>query len=110
MPREAVIQEAMKSGIFLLTSRWEGLPISLLEAMYLKKLCIVSNVVGNKDVIESDRNGYICNSIDEYIEAIQRAQNGINNNMCNAAYKDVLEKYTIKVMSEKYRKAYKSCF
>lgn len=27
----------------------EGLPISLLEAMYMKKSCVVSNVIGNNE-------------------------------------------------------------
>ena len=52
------IVEAMGGGVFtyivdvfLLPSRWEGLPISLLESMYMKKICVVSNVIGNRDVI-----------------------------------------------------------
>ena len=50
----------MSADVFLLTSLWEGLPVSLLEAMYMKKPCVVSDVIGNHDVIENGRNGFIC--------------------------------------------------
>ncbi|MCB2295198.1 glycosyltransferase [Clostridium algoriphilum] len=46
--RKEVIRELMDIDIFILTSLWEGLSISLLEAMYLGKAVIVTNVIGNK--------------------------------------------------------------
>lgn len=36
------------------------------EAMYMKKFCIVSDVIGNRDVIHSEYNGYVCKAVDEY--------------------------------------------
>ena len=42
--RDELMEILNKSDIFILPSLWEGLPISLLEAMALKKPCIVSNV------------------------------------------------------------------
>ncbi len=41
----------------------------------LKKTCVVSNVIGNKDVIEDKYNGFICNNITDYITAISSNQN-----------------------------------
>lgn len=52
--RSTAIRYAVNADVFLLPSRWEGLPISLLESMYMKKACVVSNVIGNRDVIHSD--------------------------------------------------------
>ena len=49
--RSTAIRYAVNADVFLLPSRWEGLPISLLESMYMKKICVVSNVIGNRDVI-----------------------------------------------------------
>ena len=48
--RKEVLQILNENDIFILTSLWEGLPISLLEAMYMKKLCIVSNCIGNRRI------------------------------------------------------------
>ncbi len=106
--RKAVLNELEKNDIFILPSLWEGLPIALLEAMYLKKLCIVSNVIGNKDVIENGRNGFICENFQDYINIIQQVQNEKYNldEIEENANKDILKEYNIKVMCEKYEKMY----
>ena len=97
----------MSSDIFLLTSLWEGLPMSLLEAMYMRKLCIVSNVIGNRDVIHNNENGLVCDNIDDYINAISIAQKDKKTRFINKAYKDILQHYNTKIMAEKYQKIYR---
>ena len=57
--REEALKLVNENDIFILPSLWEGLPMALLEAMYLKKKCLVSNVMGNRDVIENGKNGFI---------------------------------------------------
>lgn len=47
--RKDALKYSASGDVFVLTSLWEGLPISLLEAMYMKKVCIVSNIIGNRD-------------------------------------------------------------
>ena len=53
--------------IYLQTSLWEGMPLSLIEAQILGIPTIVSNVVGNRDVVKHDQTGFICNSEDDFI-------------------------------------------
>jgi len=107
--KEEALEILNNCDIFILPSLWEGLPISLLEAMYLKKLCIVSNVIGNKDVIQNNRNGFVCNSLEEYINTINKVLEqkvdleGIKNN----AYEDILNEYNTKKMAEEYIEEYK---
>lgn len=50
--REEALRIIRNVDFFILPSLWEGLPISLLEAMYLRKICLVSDVIGNRDVIK----------------------------------------------------------
>lgn len=104
--KKEVLKILNENDIFILTSLWEGLPISLLEAGYMKKLCIVTNVIGNKDVIKNDINGYIFNDYNnayDFIINIEKEQ----YNMCvNKLYDEINKKYNLEVMTKKYKKIY----
>lgn len=106
--RNEVLEYISKNDIFILPSLWEGLPISLLEAMYMKKICIVSNVVGNRDVIQNGENGFVCETVEDFADIIRKIQNNSYdlNNIVNNAYDDILQKYNTKVMAEKYKELY----
>lgn len=57
--------------LFLMTSVFEGLPYSLLEAMYNGIPCIVSKVDGNTDVIQNGENGFSCLSALEFSNKVE---------------------------------------
>ena len=102
-----VIEKALKYDVFLLTSKYEGLPISLLESMYMRKACVVSNVVGNRDIIKEGYSGYVCNNANEFADAITEIQrNGLNLEMINNAYNLILEKYNSGWLIKHYKELY----
>ena len=103
--RKTALERSMQGTVFVLTSLWEGLPISLLEAMYMKKLCVVSDVIGNRDVINSS-NGFVCKSAEDFKSAVLMAQNGDLKMMVENAYRDIKTSYNTQVMSAKYAKIY----
>lgn len=50
----------VKNSLFYLTpSRYEGLPLAVIEAMSLGKCIIASDVLGNKDCVKDKYNGYL---------------------------------------------------
>ena len=100
-----VIVSGGQTMIFLLPSRWEGLPISLLESMYMKKVCVVSNVIGNRDVIHNGENGFVCTKVEDFVKAIEECQ-GENGKLTERAYQDILQMYNTKVMAEQYSEKY----
>lgn len=53
------LQIVKQSLFYITTSRYEGLPLSVIEAMGLGKAIIASDVVGNKDCVYNDLNGYL---------------------------------------------------
>jgi len=60
------------SDVFVFPSKREGLPVSLMEAMASGLPCVASDVRGCKDLIENEKNGYLCHptSVDEFAEKI----------------------------------------
>lgn len=101
--RQKALELSMNADVFVLPSLWEGLPISLLEAMYMKKLCVVSNVIGNRDVIHNGDNGYVCSSVDEYVAAIKERK----EEYIEKAYQDLLENYETKIQAKRYEEIYR---
>lgn len=106
--RSEVLKYALSGDVFVLTSLWEGLPISLLEMMYMKKPCIVSDVIGNHDVIRDGVNGFICNSLEDYVKAIRAVLDSFPHELTQEAYNEICEHYNVKKMSEQYEEAYAS--
>lgn len=64
-----------KIDIYLQTSEWEGLPISLIEAMTLEKPIIATNIIGNRDLITHGVNGFLFQTVDECVEYINTLRN-----------------------------------
>lgn len=106
--REVALHHSMSGDVFLLTSLWKGLPISLLEAMYMKKLYVVSDVIGNWDVIHNEINGYVCNSADEFVKVIRLVQGNDTSELIERTYRDILTQYNTGVMADKYSNIYMS--
>lgn len=110
IPREEAVKQLENADIFLLPSLWEGLPISLLEAMYAGKPVIVNPVIGNKDVIRHTENGFFASTPEEYATIIKDIMNDKYNidAIVTTAYNEILEEYNTAVMSEKYANLYRN--
>lgn len=108
MERTNALEYSLSGDVFLLTSQWEGLPISLLEAMYMKKPCVVSNVIGNRDVIHDQKNGFICTQVNDYVQAIHKIQRDNEKPYVSNAYQDILNFYNTKTMAKRYSQIYMS--
>ncbi len=104
--KEDALKILNENDIFILTSLWEGLPLSLLEAMYFKKICIVSDCIGNRDVIRNGENGFICKNKEEFVETIKRIKDADLKAIKDTALKDIEQTYNLNVMSNEYRKVY----
>ncbi len=104
--KKEVIVKLMKSRIYTQLSKWEGLPLALLEAMSLGLPCLVTPCEGIQEIIEVEQNGQVIdfslNGIDKQINEIEVHYNDYSVNSRQA----VLEKYSVKIMVEKYQKLY----
>jgi lipopolysaccharide/colanic/teichoic acid biosynthesis glycosyltransferase/glycosyltransferase involved in cell wall biosynthesis len=106
--KQEVLNVLAQTDFFLLLSLWEGLSLSLLEAMYLKKVCIVSDVPGNNGVIEDGRNGFVCHTAEEYVLRITQIlyDEKTKKDLTDRAHEDVLREYNTDVMASGYKSIY----
>ena len=68
--RTDVAELLPKYDLFLLHSKWEGFPISILEAMRAGLPVLASNVGGGKELVEHGRTGFLLEDdgdIDKYL-------------------------------------------
>ena len=73
----------------------------------MKKTCVVSNVIGNRDVIHNGKNGFVCSGSDAFVKAIQDAQSDATS-LTEQAYKDILHEYNTINMAGHYSEIYQS--
>lgn len=104
--REEVLKILNEHDIFILASLWEGLPLSLLEAMFMKKICIVSDCIGNRDVIIHGNNGFIAKDFYEYKKILDEISRINTDSIKAKAKEDVLNIYSTSNMVKEYKKIY----
>ncbi|WP_210471210.1 glycosyltransferase family 4 protein [Sporosarcina sp. 6E9] len=63
--RDDITELLHKSSIFALLSDWEGLPLSILEAMRCGLPILASNVGGVKETVYDSKNGYVVSKNDQ---------------------------------------------
>ena len=59
LSHEETLKYVKGSMLYFMTSLYEGLPISVIEAMSLGKAIVASDVLGNKDCVKDGYNGYL---------------------------------------------------
>jgi glycosyltransferase involved in cell wall biosynthesis len=69
--QQKVIESVARSIVYVSTSRYEGMPFSILEAMALGKAVIATDVDGNRDCVIPGKTGLLVPSDDS--EALSRA-------------------------------------
>lgn len=61
--------------VYLQTSLWEGLPIAILEAMACKKPIVATDVIGNKDLVVNNENGFLFQDIHQLDTIFKQLEN-----------------------------------
>ena len=95
--------------VFLQTSLWEGLPLAVLEAMALKKPIIATNVIGNKDIVQNNVNGFLFDEINELKPIFKNLENdSFRNKLGEGAFLDAQENFDMNKNFMKLLDIYKS--
>ncbi len=99
-----------EADIFLLPSYFEGLPVSMLEAMAAKCLVVGSNVGSIKNVIENGKNGFLVEprNIEQIAQKLKLllSENEDLKDVKNNARKTVVERFLMRDYVVKLEKIY----
>lgn len=100
------------TDIYLSTSRWEGLPYALIEAQSLGIPIVATNVVGNNEVVENGKSGFLFESAQQACRDIEILLNDekIYGKMQGEALLNFKNKFDIGIAIRKVEKIYEQIF
>lgn len=98
------------SDFFVMTSLWEGLPISTIEAMSCGLVPIVNDVDGQKEIIKDNENGFLIKPYDVKATANKilflAGNQEIKNEMSLKAKQTIDETFSIDYMIKQHENIY----
>lgn len=71
LPHEEVLGKLASFDLYVQTSLWEGMPLSVIEAQVVGIPAVVTDIVGNRDIVQHEETGLITKSLDEMVDAIE---------------------------------------
>ncbi len=97
------------TDIYLSTSKWEGLPYALIEAQSLGIPIVATNVVGNNEVVENGKSGFLFENAQQACQDIEILLNDekIYGKMQAEALLNFKDKFEIRVAIGKMEQIYK---
>ena len=109
--REDVPELLAQADLFILASRYEGLPLSLLEAMAAGLPVIASNISGSSELIEHEKNGLLFES-ENYLDLAEKIfwiydHGKERDRLAENAY-EYVQGFDISIMCKKYWELYSS--
>ncbi len=108
---ENVSEHLNEFDVFLLYSKWEGLPVSILEAMSFGLPIIASDIVGNRELVDEGNGRLIClNQVDKLVELLITlpTRNSELKKWGKESRKRVEKKFSVEEFSKEYKKVYET--
>lgn len=108
--RHNVVDYLSCSDFFTLSSDYEGMPITLIEALACGCIPVGTPVSGFNDIIEDGKNGFVAEAISDeaYLNALKRAidnKKNISTDSLKAIYR---EKLSMECCARKYEELFQS--
>ncbi len=81
--------------IYVQTSRWEGMPLAVIQAMAAGLPCVVTNVIGNRDTVTHGKTGLVARNEAEIMSHVEYllANPEVRLSMGRAAREDARQRF-----------------
>ena len=108
-PRSGVYASLANADVFVLPSLWEGMPLALIEAQAAGLPAVVSNVVGNRDVVIDGETGFVCESDEDLIQKTRLliASADLRQKMGQSAREMAAKRFSVERMHNEMMMVYK---
>ncbi|MDK7584478.1 glycosyltransferase family 4 protein [Alcaligenes faecalis subsp. phenolicus] len=108
-----VNQHLLEADVFVLSTNWEGLPLSILEAMSAGLPIVATDVGGVAECVKHQHNGYLVprqnpQALAHHLTTLIE-QDNIRHCLGVAARQDFLAHFTVDAMVDKTEKLYLDC-
>jgi glycosyltransferase involved in cell wall biosynthesis len=110
LPRDEVMQQLQNLDVYLSTSLWEGMPLSVLLAMCAGKPLVLYDCVGNRDLVEKGRGGFIFTKKEEAVTCIEtlKSDTQLVREMGEFSHKRLLDNFHLNAMICHYKMLYEA--
>lgn len=101
------------ADIFLFTTKQEGLPRSMMEAMASGLPCVASKIRGNTDLLENTDGGFLCDTTDAFAYAENLNLLAENADLREAMGRNnliTIQKFSTETVTDEIRKIYDAEF
>jgi glycosyltransferase involved in cell wall biosynthesis len=106
--RSEALRELSSLQIYAQTSAWEGLPISVIEALAAGLPVVATDIVGNRDLLRGSGTGSLVHTPEEMVDALRPMIDcdELREHAGHAARRLALERFSSAAMMRGYYKLY----
>lgn len=106
--RTRALELTSQLDIYVQTSRWEGMPVALIEAQVAGLPAVVTDVVGNRDVVIHGVTGYVASNADEMARYVAMLcdDRQLREQMGESARKFALHRFSMNAIFRQWQSLY----
>jgi glycosyltransferase involved in cell wall biosynthesis len=110
IPREEALERLAEADVYLQTSQWEGMPLSVIEAMAAGIPVVVTDIVGNRDLVVPGVTGFVGRTAEELVGSIRRLclDDTLRRTLGQQAADLAVKRFSLPRFVDDWRQAYES--
>lgn len=108
LPRKDALKFLSDLDIYVQTSLWEGMPLSVIEAMCSGVPAVVTDIIGNHDVVDHGQTGFLVKDVKELKEFVDLLIRDwqLRIEMGSNARQQGIQRFNLKRLEENINKLY----